>query len=66
MSNNNDQDKALEGEVVMEGNPMDNMPQNKQPGIDISQFIKPGDIEAGKTVLTPEQMKLLKEQMKGQ
>jgi hypothetical protein len=64
MSNNNDQDKALEGEVVMEGNPMDNM---QKPGIDISQFIKPGDIEAGKTVLTPEQMKLLKEQMtKGQ
>jgi hypothetical protein len=64
MSDNNDQDKALEGDVVMEGNPMDNM---KQPGgFDISQFIKPGDIEAGKTVLTPEQMKLLKEQLKGQ
>ena len=58
-------DKALEGDVIMEGNPMDNM--QKQPGqIDISQFIKPGDIEAGKTILTPEQMKLLKEQMKGQ
>jgi hypothetical protein len=59
--NNNDQDKALEGDVIMEGNPMDNI-QGKG-GFDIGSIIKPGDIEAGKTVLSAEQMKLLKEQL---
>ena len=57
-----EKEEVLEGEIeTPEG--MGEKPPLEGSNIDITEFIKPGDIEKGKTELTPEQMEMFKKML---